>query len=84
MYYADIIIDRVPVKSKNVASLGYHDKYNIMAIEMMNGKIYYYLDIPKTHFNQMTNPPRDYACYKSIGHYLYENIKGKYRFVVIN
>ncbi len=77
-------IERIQVESSNVASLGYHDERKIMALEMLNGVIYYYLDIPKEHFTEMTNPKGDGVCHPAIGSYLHRNIKGKYRFTRIN
>jgi len=82
--YADIDIKRIPVESSNVVSIGYHDKYKIMAIEMLNGIIYYYLDIPKNHFIEMTNANGDGKCHTAIGSYLHRNVKGKYRYIRIN
>jgi len=83
MHYQDIEIKRQKVESSNVASLGYHDEFQIMALEMLNGIIYYYLDIPKKHFNEMTNPNGDGICHPSIGSYLHRNVKGNYRYVRI-
>ena len=83
MYYNDIEIKRLPVESSNVESLGYHDEFNIMSVRMDNGHIYYYLDIPKTHFIEMTNPKGDGVCHPAIGSYLHRNVKGNFRYVQI-
>lgn len=83
MYYSDIEIKRQQVDSPNVASLGYHDEYNILAIEMLDNRVYYYLDIPKEHFIKMVNPNGDGKQCASIGSYMSRNIKGNYRYVRI-
>lgn len=77
-------IERTKVESSNVASLGYHDDRQIMTLEMVNGVIYYYLDIPKIHFTNMTNPDGDGKCHNAIGSYLHRNVKGKYRYTRVN
>jgi len=77
MKYNEIIIERVSVKSHNVKSIGYSDEYEIMAVEMLNEKLYYYIDIPKIHFNNILN-------HIAIGSYMNRNIKGKFRFIEIN
>ena len=83
MYYQDIKIELVKVDSSNVAGIGYHDEFQIMSVEMLNGIIYYYLDIPKKHFTEMTKQNKGRWNIKSIGSYLHRNVKGNYRYIRI-
>jgi len=79
-----IEIKKTRVSSSNVASLGYDETENIMAVEMLDGNLYYYLDIPKTHFDEMIRCNREGKGISSIGSYLHRNVKGKYRYVRVN
>ncbi len=79
-----IEIERVHVESSNVKSLGYNDDRQIMALEMLDGIIYYYLDIPKIHFDEMIRCNKEGIGISSIGSYLHRNVKGNYRYVRIN
>lgn len=84
MYYNDIKISIVKVKSSNVQGIGYHDKYQILAIQMNNGKLFYYLDIPKKHYEGLLRCNQgNIDEIKSIGSYLHRNIKGYYRYTLI-
>jgi hypothetical protein len=73
----EIKVEMVDVKSSNVAKIGYNKKAIILAIEMLNGNLYYYLDVPEIIYNQLLTAP-------AIGSYMWRNIKGKYRYVKIN
>ena len=79
-----IKIKRTEVKSSNVLSLGYDDDESIMAIEMIDGHIYYYIDIPKKHFTEMIKCNKEGRGISSIGSYLHRNVKGYYRYVRVN
>jgi len=81
MYYEDIVIERQGVDSSNVKSLGYNEEYSIMALEMLSDTLYYYLDIPKHHFDTMISWNKSNVEISSIGSYLNRFIKGNYRYV---
>ena len=83
MKYNDIEIVKIPVESSNISSLGYHDEFQIMSIEMLDGHIYYYLDIPKIHFDNMIQNNKEKTDISSIGSYLHRNIKGNFRYIKI-
>ena len=74
--YDEIKIEMIHVSASNVAQIGFHEEYQITAIEMLNGCLYYYLDTPKEEFEGLKNSP-------SIGSYLHRNYKGTYRYIRI-
>jgi hypothetical protein len=73
----EIKVDMVSVESSNVAYIGYNTEAVILAIQMINGSLYYYLDVPIVVYEELLKS-------KIIGSYLCRNIKGKYRYVRIN
>jgi hypothetical protein len=76
MQIDEINVDMVPVESSNVAKIGYNEKETILAFEMQDGNLYYYLDVPKLHYDNLL------IC-ASIGSYMHRNIKGNYRYIRI-
>lgn len=73
----EIKVNMVNVKSSNIARIGYNEKAVILAIEMLNSNLYYYLDVPRLIYEQLLTAP-------AIGSYFSINMKGKYRYVRIN
>ena len=67
-------IKREPVSSTNVASVGYSRHLHALEIEFTRGAIYRFLDVP-------SNVYRDLIASDSKGHFIAENIRGKYRFI---
>ena len=45
-YDSDVMIERNPVKSNNIASVGYDDESEILEVELTNGSVYRYYDVP--------------------------------------
>lgn len=72
----EIKVDMVAVKSANVASIGHNAIEQILALEFINDTLYYYLDVPRYHYDELLRVP-------SIGSYLHRNLKGHYRYVRI-
>jgi len=66
-------MNRVPVSSSNVASVGYDPNSMILEVEFKNGSIYQYFDVPETEHASLMSAP-------SVGGYLAQNIKGNYRY----
>lgn len=66
-------MDRTPVTSSNVASVGYDPDSSTLEIEFNNGTIYQYFDVSEIVFNELKNAG-------SVGGYLASNIKGTYRY----
>ena len=65
------MVDRQPVKSSNVKSVGHDPDTNTLSVEFRDGSIYYYHDVPKDIHESLVSS-------KSIGGYIHANIKGKY------
>lgn len=66
-------MDRTPVKSSNVASVGYDPDAKTLEIEFKDGSVYHYHNVESdTHVGLMSA--------KSHGQYIHANIKGSYKF----
>lgn len=66
-------MERLPVDSSNLRSIGYDLKKQVLEVEFQSGEIYDYLDVPEVEFNALKNAP-------SIGQYFAKNIRNDYRF----
>lgn len=66
-------MERIPVASSNVESVGYDEDSGTLEVEFKNGTLYQYFDVPQGTFNGLVNSD-------SVGGYLAENIKGVYRY----
>lgn len=67
------MIDRTPVSSSNVSSVGYDKNTKTMAVEYSDGTVYHYHDVdPDTH--------QALISAKSIGKHIHQNIKGQYKY----
>lgn len=66
-------MQRTPVASSNVASVGYDPDSSTLEIEFNNGAIYQYFDVNEKVYTELLNA-------SSVGGYLASNIKGKFRF----
>ena len=66
------MIERLPVTSSNVKSIGHDADSNTLAVEFKDGSIYHYHDVPKDIHEGLVSA-------KSVGSYIHANIKGKYK-----
>lgn len=66
-------MNRQPITSSNIASIGYDADSQTLEIEFLNGNVYQYFDIPQYVYEELMNA-------SSHGQYLAQNIKGIYRF----
>ena len=64
---------RQSVESSNLASVGYDAENEILEVEFNHGGVYQYFDVPENIYNDLINAP-------SIGSYLAQNIKGRFRY----
>jgi len=64
-------MDRIPVASSNISSVGYDPTSSILEVEFNSGSIYQYLNVPQTEYEGLMNAG-------SKGRYLNRNIKGRY------
>ncbi len=69
-------IKRVPVASSNVASIGYSRQLHALEIEFVRGAVYRFLQVPPRVHRQL-------LAAKSKGHFIAENIRGRYQFIRI-
>jgi len=67
-------VERVPVSSSNLASVGYDSAGYVLEVEFSDGDVYQYLDVPETVFQELVSAP-------SPGRYLNEQIKNNYRYL---
>ncbi len=64
-------MERVPVSSSNVASIGYDDSSQTLEVEFNNNSIYQYFGVPAQIHDELMNAG-------SKGQYLNNNIKKSY------
>jgi hypothetical protein len=64
-------MDREPVSSSNLASVGYDAGSEILEVEFNNGRVYQYYNVPQFMFERMMEAP-------SIGIFLNTEIKPAY------
>lgn len=66
-------MDRKPVSSSNIASVGYDEDSSTLEVEFNNGAVYQYFDVPQHVHDALVGAA-------SVGGYLASNVKGHYRF----
>ena len=67
-------MDRLPVNSSNVASVGYDEGTWTLEVEFKGGGVYQYFRVPRLHFTALTGSG------VSVGQYLNTNIKPHFRY----
>ncbi|RMH34563.1 MAG: KTSC domain-containing protein [Nitrospirae bacterium] len=66
-------MNRMPVSSSNIASIGYDERNLTLEIEFHDGSIYQYFDVPETVYQEFMGAD-------SKGRYLHQHIKNNYRY----
>jgi len=66
-------MNRIPVNSSNIHSIGYDDRSLIMEVEFTSGDVYRYFGIPEYLYRQFSNA-------SSHGQFLNDNIRYNYRY----
>ena len=61
-------MERIPVSSTNVASIGYEVETQTLEVEFRSGSVYQYFNVPEFHYEGLLNA-------SSKGRYLNEHIK---------
>jgi len=61
-------MDRVPVSSSMIASIGYEPQSLVLEVEFNNGSVYQYTDVPEGEYESFLNAD-------SKGAYFHTNIK---------
>jgi uncharacterized protein len=67
-------MNRTPVDSSNITSIGYDRASQVLEIEFHHGAVYQYFDVPQHVFDGLMQA-------SSKGTYFAENVKGHYRYV---
>lgn len=66
-------MERRPVSSASVASVGYDPEAMTLELEFSTGSVYQYFDVPQVEYEALLGAV-------SIGAFVNENIRGKYRY----
>lgn len=74
--HARISMERNPVSSSSIVSIGYDESAATLEIEFSNGAVYQYFDVPPAVY-------RELMAASSLGQYLAQQIKGSYRYARI-
>ncbi len=56
-------MDRVPVSSSNLASVGYEPETTTLEVEFLNGSIYQHFNVPEYVFEGLINAPSKGSYY---------------------
>ncbi len=67
------VIERTPVESSSLVSMGFARQARILEVEFRSGAIYRYLGVPPAVFEEMKKA-------ESKGRYFAQSIRGKYEF----
>lgn len=70
-------MERLPVESSNIKSIGYDRDRQILEIEFTNGAVYQYFDVAEDIYQSI-------ASSASIGAFFAKNIKGSYSYVALS
>lgn len=65
-------MNRAPITSSSVASVGYDPNTMTLEVEFGDGSVYQYFDVPETVY-------QDLMSATSVGTYLNQNIRASYR-----
>ncbi|MDP2716734.1 KTSC domain-containing protein [Rheinheimera sp.] len=66
-------MNREPVTSTNISSIGYDQDANILEVEFNSGAVYQYFDVPEYVWRELMDAT-------SHGSFLAQNIKGVYSY----
>lgn len=69
-------MNRIPVTSSNISSIGFDEDSNTLEVEFIGGTVYQYFDVPFAVYEALLDSP-------SKGQYYAQHIKGYYRFVKV-
>jgi hypothetical protein len=70
-------IKMIPVSSSQLESIGYDEERNELFVEFKKGKVYRYLDVPKTVYTNFLNA-------ESFGSFFFHSVKGQFDYELIN
>ena len=67
------IMNRIPVSSSNLASVGYDEMSHILEIEFRSGGVYQYSGVPRSEYEALMSA-------SSLGSYFAANIRNRYSY----
>jgi len=70
-------MDRQPVKSPNIASIGYDPSTSTLEVEFNSGNIYQYSNVPEMIFHSLINS-------ESVGKSFNSQVKGKFEYMEVS
>lgn len=71
--HVEAAMNRAPVTSSTIASVGYDQASSTLEVEFINGRVYQYFDVPSVVHNALVSAD-------SVGTYFNQEIKGVYRY----
>lgn len=66
-------MDRVPVSSSNLSSVGHDENSQTLEVEFLNGSIYQYYDVPRNVYEELISAG-------TVGGYFAQNVRNNYRY----
>lgn len=69
-------MERTPVDSSAVKSVGYDDSRQALELEYVDGDVYQYFDVPETLYRALLDAP-------SIGQFVNTEIKGRFVYQMV-
>lgn len=69
-----LTVDRTPVTSSFIVSVGYSPEHKLLDVEFISGDIYRYLDVPPDEYTSLTGAP-------SLGLYLNRSIRNRFDYL---
>ena len=69
-------MNRTPVSSSNVTSVGYDPNTLTLEVEFKDGTVYQYFDVPETVYQELMRA-------SSVGQFMHTNIRNNYRYVKV-
>lgn len=66
------MVERTPISSSNIKSIGHDPETNTLAIEYKDGSVYHYHDVGKDTHDQLISA-------RSVGGFIHSSIKGVYK-----
>jgi hypothetical protein len=72
-----VLLERQPVKSRILRSMGYDDSTKILEIEFQNGRMYQFLDVPPKVYADLMHS-------NEIGKYFTDKVRTRFRSKQVN
>ncbi|TCZ88385.1 KTSC domain-containing protein [Lysobacter sp. N42] len=70
-------MDRIPLESEALASVGYDPARHVLEVEFTSGRVYQYFDVPEHEVRRLLEAP-------SQGAYFSERLRDRYRYELVH